>query len=226
MTQGHSRKTSTPSHEGVPDVHARRSAPHPGPNAPPSRPSPEAYRLAVRTARSVLRDDVHEGIDAHDVAQEILLRFADLDLATIGNWRAWVTDRDSPPRPRRDPRREAAPPRRMAPLRFGRQPIGLGPVAAPAAGPGSQRRASLTPGAARRRSPSERPRAAGALGASGRVVERRDLPRTALCQRRISCRDADSDPVEGARCVPCWSRARPAPRRDPAPLLRTASRQR
>lgn len=51
----------------------------------------EAHRIAVRVARAELGQHAHEGIDAEDVAQEVLLRLATLDLAEVGNWRAWVT---------------------------------------------------------------------------------------------------------------------------------------
>ncbi len=51
----------------------------------------EAHRVALRVARSVLGEGVHDGVDAHDVAQEVLVRFAGLDPSTIANWQAWVT---------------------------------------------------------------------------------------------------------------------------------------
>ncbi len=51
----------------------------------------EAHRLARRVARRMLGSDARDGLDAEDVAQVVLLRFADIDLATLGNWRAWIT---------------------------------------------------------------------------------------------------------------------------------------
>ena len=50
-----------------------------------------AHALAVRVARRLLDGDTREGIDAEDVAQEVLLRFAQLDVRDLGNWEAWVT---------------------------------------------------------------------------------------------------------------------------------------
>lgn len=51
----------------------------------------EAHRIAVREARAELGLHAHEGIGADDVAQEVLLRLATLDLSGVGNWRGWVT---------------------------------------------------------------------------------------------------------------------------------------
>lgn len=51
----------------------------------------EADTIAFRVARAELGLQAHEGIDADDVAQDVLLRFATQDLAGVGNWRAWVT---------------------------------------------------------------------------------------------------------------------------------------
>lgn len=51
----------------------------------------EAHRIALRVARAELGQHAHEGIDADDVAQDVLLRLATLDLSEVGNWRAWVT---------------------------------------------------------------------------------------------------------------------------------------
>ena len=50
-----------------------------------------AHALAVRVARRLLDGDAREGIDAEDVAQEVLLRFAQLDVTDLDNWEAWVT---------------------------------------------------------------------------------------------------------------------------------------
>jgi RNA polymerase sigma factor (sigma-70 family) len=61
----------------------------------PTRPDPEvlaeAWAIARRVAHAELGQRAHEGVDADDVAQEVLLRFAAVDLSELGNWRAWVT---------------------------------------------------------------------------------------------------------------------------------------
>lgn len=51
----------------------------------------EGHTIALRVARAELGLQAHEGVDADDVAQDVLLRFATQDLTGIGNWRAWVT---------------------------------------------------------------------------------------------------------------------------------------
>lgn len=50
----------------------------------------EAKQIAVRVARAELGKYAHEGIDADDVAQDVLLRLASRDLSEVANWRGWV----------------------------------------------------------------------------------------------------------------------------------------
>jgi DNA-directed RNA polymerase specialized sigma24 family protein len=49
-----------------------------------------ARSLALRTARRRLGLEAHGGVDVDDVVQEVLLRFAQLDLAEVDNPDAWV----------------------------------------------------------------------------------------------------------------------------------------
>jgi DNA-directed RNA polymerase specialized sigma24 family protein len=66
------------------------STPTEDPVLPDASVLAEAHTLALRVARAELGQQAHDGIDADDVAQEVLLRFAALDLAGIGTWRAWA----------------------------------------------------------------------------------------------------------------------------------------
>ena len=50
----------------------------------------EAQEIARRTANRRLSGRDWEGIGAEDVVQEVLLRFAELDLDAVENWEAWV----------------------------------------------------------------------------------------------------------------------------------------
>jgi RNA polymerase sigma factor (sigma-70 family) len=50
----------------------------------------EAMRIAGARAERELGERAWEGRSAEDVVQEVMLRFAALDLDEVGNWRAWV----------------------------------------------------------------------------------------------------------------------------------------
>jgi RNA polymerase sigma factor (sigma-70 family) len=58
--------------------------------APDTADCDRAADIARRVARHRLGGVAREGIDVDDVVQEVLLRFARLDLDEVDNWEAWV----------------------------------------------------------------------------------------------------------------------------------------
>lgn len=51
----------------------------------------QAHALAERTARAELGRHAHGGIGASDIAQEVVIRLAAMDISGLANWQAWVT---------------------------------------------------------------------------------------------------------------------------------------